>query len=190
MNNIAFNANKHDLEVFRKNWGWFLVWGILLTLLGAGALSAAVFTTLLSVILLGAFILAGGLIMIIDCFHYWRKKGGFSFNLLMGLLYFLCGLFLVCFPGLAATFLTLILASLFILIGISRIFYASKLRLPGWGWSLFSGVITLLLGILIIAQWPLSGLMIIGIFVGVDLLFLGITYVMAALLARSQIKFS
>ena len=54
-----------------------------------------------------------------------------------------------------------------------------------WGWHALSGLITLLLGILVLAQWPVSGLWVIGLFVGIELLFYGGAWIALALDLRS-----
>jgi uncharacterized membrane protein HdeD (DUF308 family) len=53
------------------------------------------------------------------------------------------------------------------------------------GWRLASSIITLLLGVLILLEWPASGLFIIGLFIGIDLIFTGWVYIVSALSARS-----
>lgn len=175
-----------DKQSFGKNWGWFFAWGIALIALGFLAIGAAVLTTLVTVVFLGALFVCGGVVLMIDSFHYWRGKGkAFYINLLMGILYFAFGFMLIINPMVGAATVTLILAALFILIGVSRIIYAGTLRLPQWGWVLMSGILTLSLGIFIAIGWPQSSLLIIGIFVGVDLIFGGWAYIMAAMVAKS-----
>ncbi len=177
---------KFDKQSFGKNWGWFFAWGLILLALGFFAIGATVLTTLVTVVFLGALFVCGGIILIVDSFHYWKGKGkAFFINLLMGILYFAFGIMLMMSPVVGAATLTLILAVLFTLLGISRIIYAITLRLPQWGWVLISGILTLSLGILIAIGWPQSSLFIIGIFVGIDLIFGGWAYLMAAIVAKS-----
>jgi len=178
-----------DKASFGKNWGWFLAWGILLLVLGFFAIGAAVLTTLVSVVFLGALFACGGAIIIIDSFHYWRGKGKpFFMTLLMGILYLAFGVMLMIKPIVGAATVTLVLAVLFILMGASRVICAATLRLPQWGWLLLSGLLTLTLGILIAIDWPQSSLLIIGIFVGIDLIFGGWAYIMSAIVAKSLTK--
>lgn len=80
--------------------------------------------------------------------------------------------------------MTLLLAAYFTVAGIFRIVDALSLRLPHWGWALANGIITLIFGILVWAQWPVSGLWIIGMFIGIDLIVTGWTQVMLALAVR------
>ncbi len=66
-----------------------------------------------------------------------------------------------------------------------RIFSAVVQRAPNWGWAVFGGSISLLLGALLWSQWPLSGLYAIGLFIGIDLVLDGVTWLVTALRARS-----
>jgi uncharacterized membrane protein HdeD (DUF308 family) len=58
-------------------------------------------------------------------------------------------------------------------------------RFHGWGWVLANGIVTLILGVLIWREWPESALWVIGMFVGIDMLFAGWSWVMTALAVRS-----
>ena len=81
-------------------------------------------------------------------------------------------------PGMALASLTLVLAIYFLVDGLVMLFAAFSVKpARGWGWLLFNGIITLLLGLLIFGQWPLSGAWAIGILVGVRLLFAGMTMI-------------
>jgi hypothetical protein len=79
-------------------------------------------------------------------------------------------------PVLAVESLTLVLAAAFVVGGVFRIIVALVERFPSWGWVLANGVITVLLGIAIWRQWPASGLWVIGMFVGIDLVVNGVTW--------------
>jgi len=176
------------LSAFSKNWGLFLVWGIALIVLGLIAISATTMSTIVSVIFLGFLLLICGFVIIIDAFSFWRNKGhGFFMHLIFGILYLLVGIMLIQKPILASVSFTLVLGVFYLVVGVFRFFYSISVRAPQWGWSFFNALISLLLGVLILASWPQSGLFIIGLFVGIDLLFTGWTYVMAALAAKSSL---
>lgn len=169
-----------------KNWGWFLVWGILLVVAGAYALAASVLTTMITVLVLGALLLIAGVVIALDAFSFWRQSGGtFFLHLLMGILYIIAGAYLIEHPTAAAVSLTLLLGVFYLVLGAFRISYSLTSQWVSWGWWLLNGVITFLLGVLILIHWPESSLFILGIFVGVDLFFLGWAYIMIALSARS-----
>lgn len=181
-----FHITQYDLNTFRKNWGWILFWGVALVLLGIMAMSASVFTTLISVIFLGGVLLASGLVMIINTFQYWLHKPGFMSHLLVALLYAAAGLLLMFTPISSAFSLTVLMAIFFIMIGFFRIIVSAAYQLPSWGWSFLSGLISLLLGILILAQLPNSGFYIIGLFVGIDLFIWGWAFIMLSILAKNK----
>lgn len=185
MKSIFVSTNPH-LGTFSKNWGWFFLWGLTLVALGCVAISAATFTTILSVIFIGVVILIAGVVITIDSFTFWWQKwSGFFLHLFMGLLYIATGVILIDTPLLGSIPLTLFLGVFYILVGISRMMYSALLQTPKWGWNFLNGVLSLFLGVLIIAELPNSALFIIGLFVGIDLVFCGLTYIMVALAARS-----
>lgn len=184
--NYLFKMSDANLASFGKNWGWFLVWGVALVILGLVAIGATTMTTMISIVLIGILLLVGGVVIIIDTFTFWWGHWrGFFLHLLMGILYLIVGILFVKNPVYASISLTWLLAILFIGVGIFRSAYALSLKAPQWGWTLFNGLITLLLGLMILANWPASSLFVIGLFVGIDLLFCGWAYIMAALSARA-----
>lgn len=178
-------AQKNGLSTLGKNWGWILAFGLSLFALGILAISFASFTSLVSVVFLGALLTIGGLIVIIDTFRsWWGAWSGFIIHLISGLLYCIVGVMLMSGPALGSISLTLLLAIFYIIMGIFRISYSLMLPLPRKGLNIFNGVVSLILGILILAEWPSSGLFIIGLFVGIDLLIAGWVYIMAAFSVR------
>ncbi len=106
-------------------------------------------------------------------------------SLLAGILYVVVGGMMVARPFVGAEALTLLVGSFFLVGGIFRVVAAMTLRLHHWGWILLNGVITALLGLLVLAEWPGSGLFVIGLFLGIDMLFNGWTWVMLSLGLRS-----
>lgn len=185
---LILGLDTQHLPAFGSNWRKFLILGIILVILGLFAISAATFTTLLSVMLIGFIILFTGAIILYDTLSFWRRKGsGFFLHLLFAVLYLIIGAVLVMNPVAGSVSLTLMLGIFYIVIGFLRVAFAPTLRAPHWGWAWFNGVITLFLGILIITSWPASSLYIIGLFVGIDLFFCGWAYIMSAIAARKLI---
>jgi uncharacterized membrane protein HdeD (DUF308 family) len=185
-----FSTPRIDSAVFNKNWSLFLVWGILLVLLGAIAISTSVLTTIISMIFIGALLIVGGLVIMIDAFTFWRKHlwSTFTLHFIIGLLYFGAGIMLVDSPLAGSISLTLLLGLFYLIVGIFRIISSLSAKQPRWGWNFFSGVIAMLLGLMILESWPISGAFVIGLFVGIDLLFIGLVYVMGALQARALLQ--
>ena len=168
----------------RRNWGWFLILGIVLIVLGTIALGSALVMTIASVFFFGWILVIGGVLEVVHAF--WREKrwGGFFLDLLTGILYVVAGWMMVTNPGESALLLTLLIAMFLVFEGVFRIVAAIAVRYPHWGWVLFNGVISLLLGIMIWRQWPYSGLWVIGLFVGIEMLLNGWSLVMLSLAGR------
>jgi len=186
---MSFTIRFHDthLPVFSNNWRRFMLWGVALVLLGLFAISAAAFTTMLSVVILGFVFFLGGAIIAADTFSFWWGKwSGFILHSVVALLYFYVGLTLIGNPVESAAPLTMLIGVFYLVIGAFRIGTSSSLQVPGWGWNLVNGIISFILGLLIITNWQEASFFIIGLFVGIDLLFLGWTYIMAALAAKTM----
>ena len=168
----------------KRSWGWFLTLGIVLIVLGTIALGSALYMTIASVFFIGWLLIIGGVMEAVHAF--WRKRwAGFFLDLLTGVLYVVVGWMMVTNPKESALLLTLIIAMFLVFEGVFRIVAALTARYPHWGWVLFNGVISLLLGVMIWRQWPYSGLWVIGLFVGIEMLLNGWSLVMLSLTARN-----
>lgn len=152
-------------------------------IVGTPALSSYVMVTLFSMIFLSWLMIFAGVAEAVHAF--WKKEwGGLFLNLLVGVLYIVVGFMVLTNPTASAMTLTLIMAIFFILDGIFRIIIAVTMHYPRWGWMLLNGIVTLILGIIIWQQWQQLGLRIIGLFIGIDLIFSGWAWVMLSLAAR------
>lgn len=169
----------------KKNWGWLLALGIVSIVLGTIGFYMTFAFTLTSVLFFGVLLLVGGLSQLV---HTLTCKGWKSvlWHVLIALLYIAAGIDIIMDPVRASAVLTLVLAGILIAVGLSRIIMALQLRVAvaGWYWSLLSGLVSILLGAMIIAQWPESGLWVIGLFVAIELLFSGWSSIFVALAAR------
>lgn len=171
-----------------QNWGWLLAFGILSIVLGTAGLGMTFMLTQLSLVFFGALLIVGGVFQILNAIKC-RGWKGILWNLLIALLYVGVGLITVMHPLLAGLSLTLIIAWVLIAIGILRAYMAIQMRpAAGWYWPLISGLVSVLLGGMILAQWPQSGLWIIGLFIAVELIFHGWSYIFIALAARTSAK--
>ncbi len=172
----------------KKNWGWLLAFGILSIVLGTIGLGMTFALTEVSIIFFGVLLIVGGVFQLFDAF---KCKGWKStlWHVLIALLYIVAGISMVSQPLMAATTLTLIIAWILIGVGVARIIMAFQLRpTQGWFWTLFAGIISIALGVMILAEWPVSGLWVIGLFVAIELIFNGWSYVFVALAARKAGK--
>jgi len=167
----------------KRSWGWFLALGIALIVLGTIALGSALVMTIASVFFFGWLLIVAGVLEAVHAF--WRKRwAGFFLDLLTGILYVVVGWMMVTNPKESALLLTLIIAMFLVFEGVFRIVAALTARYPHWGWVLLNGVISLVLGLMIWRQWPYSGLWVIGLFVGIEMLFNGWSLVMLSLASR------
>ena len=173
------------MDVLQKGWKWLLGLGILLVVLGLLLIAAPAAGTLAVDVLIGWFLIIGGIAQIVHAFME-QRWSGFLLELLSGILYGAVGVLLLAYPLAGVAALTLLLAAFLAVEGIFRIVMALRVRpAQGWGWLLFGGVVTLVLAILIWMQWPSSALWVIGLLVGINLLFTGWSLCMVALAARS-----
>jgi uncharacterized membrane protein HdeD (DUF308 family) len=180
------NPLLEELQHLRKSWGLFLGLGIAEIVLGMAAITSSLISivvTMTVVVVFGAFILVGGVVHLLNAFaaRGWR---GFFPHLLAGILYTVVGVLVIEHPAGAAAGLTLMIAAGFLIGGLVRIIVAVLDRFSGWGWVLANGLIGLLLGLSIWKHWPTDSEWIIGVFVGIDLIFAGWSWVMLALTAR------
>lgn len=178
-----------DLAILCRNWAWFLTWGIALVVLGLFAIYASTMTTMISVVLIGILLSLAGIMLLVDTFTAWRhNKGSFLFKFIMGALYLIAGIMLIENPLQGSVSITFLLGAFYIFVGVFRLIDSMSYKHLHWGWVSLNGFITLILGFMIMASWPESSLFIIGLFVGIDLIFCGIAYIMAALGARSLLN--
>lgn len=171
--------------MLKKNWGWLLALGIASIVLGTIGLYMTFALTLATVVFFGALILAGGLLQLIQAFSCKGWKGVLG-HVLIALLYVAAGVLIIVDPVLASGVLTLVLAGILIAVGVIRIAMGVQQRkaVAGWYWSVLSGIVSILLGGMIVLQWPVSGLWVIGLFVAIELILNGWSYVFVALAAR------
>ncbi len=167
----------------RPRWGVVLVFGIILVVLGTFAIVSSFVATLAVVMTFAVLLLLGSGAQLGQAVMG-RGAGNFFLHLLIAILYFIVGLLMFEHPIPAAAGLTLMLAAMFLVGGLLRIVVALTERHHGWGWLLLSGFITFILGVMIWRQWPESSLWVIGLFVGIDMLFNGWSLIMLALALR------
>jgi uncharacterized membrane protein HdeD (DUF308 family) len=166
------------------NWGWLLALGLLLIVLGTIGLGMTFWLTLATVFIFGVFLVIGGVVQMVHAFKC-RGWQSIIWQVIIGILYILAGLIIMDDPIMASTLLTLLLGGALLGIGIARIVIALQHRdLKNWGWPLIGGIAAVILGILILVHWPISGFWIIGLFVAIEMIFSGWSYIIIALGAR------
>lgn len=180
---IISNLESHVDEA-RKSWGWFLALGIVLILTGAYCIWAEMAATLASMVILGAVLVVAGIVRLISVFT--ARSIGYGILLLLGGIFeLIVGLILIEHPAIGALTITLFIAMLLLVGGVFRFFSALWFRMPHYGWVAASGIVSVILGILLWVQWPISALWFIGFAVGVSLIFDGVAWTSLAMRLRS-----
>ena len=175
-----FDIGPHEL---RRNWGWLLALGVALILLGGFALIDSVAVSIISMVFFGWILLFAGAVEAVQTFRH-HKGGHFFLHLLNTVFAIVVGLMLLGNPLAGSLVLTLLMAAYFLVAGTFSILTSLTAPMPGSGWMLVDGIITVMLGILVWAQWPTAGLWIIGLFIGINLITSGWSQVMLALALR------
>jgi uncharacterized membrane protein HdeD (DUF308 family) len=174
---LSGDTLKNAIGQTRAKWGWFVALGVLLLIFGGIALGNLFIATVASVYLIGWLMLMGGVVELIHAFGV-KSWGRFFYWLLSGLLYAFAGFFAFYNPLLASAVLTFLLAVSLVAAGVLRIWVGySHREASGWGWIVAAGVVTLLVGILIALRWPANSLWVLGLFLAIDLIFQGWTFI-------------
>jgi uncharacterized membrane protein HdeD (DUF308 family) len=173
-----------EREMLRRGWGTFVATGALFALLGVAGLVYAGLATLVTVIFVGWFFAIAGFLGVA---HAIARKGwsGFVPDLLAGLLTGIAGVFIILHPAEGASVLTVVVGAMFLVGGIFRLGAGVATRNPYAGWFIFHGLISLLLGLMILVEWPYTALWVIGTLVSIDLLMDGLRLVSFGLAVKS-----
>lgn len=162
-----------DVTPLRAKWGWIVALGFVYVIAGFIALGSVMIATVASVLVVGVMMIIAGIAELINAFQIksWSK---FLIWALLGVLYIVAGFVAFENPLLAAAVLTLLLGASLVASGVVRLFLAFNMkRERPWMWVAFSGVITLVLGLIILAHWPVNSVYILGLFLGIDLIMAG-----------------
>ena len=170
---VADPQARSDTAPLRAKSGWIIALGVVYLIAGFIALGSVAMATVASVLVVGVMMIIAGVAEVFSAFQI-KSWGKFLLWALLGVLYIFAGFVTFENPLLAAVLLTLILGASLVASGIMRIVlgFSMKRETP-WIWVVLSGVITLLLGVLILARWPVSSLYILGLFLGIDLIMAG-----------------
>ena len=161
------------IEPLRAKSGWIVALGVIYVIAGIVALGSVVLATVASVFLVGIMMLIAGLAEMINAFQV-KTWGKFALWLALGALYVIAGFAAFENPLLAAAVLTLLLGVALVASGIVRmVLSSSMMEGTPWVWVMASGAVTFLVGLVVLAQWPVSSLYALGLFLGVDLVVAG-----------------
>ncbi len=179
------NIESTFLNEVKKNSGLSIAVGIIVLLMGIFAMGSPFIAGVSMAIAVGFMLIIGGVSQLI--FALKARTGLFS--IILAVLTVIAGGYMVSNPGVALATMTMVLAIYLVISGIFEVMMAFQAKPDkGWGWALFSGVISVLLGAMIWSQFPVSGVWTIGTLIGIKLFFSGWTLLMFGLTARSAAK--
>jgi len=162
------------VESLKAHAGVTMFLGFALILLGLLALIAPLAAGVALTVIVGSLLLAAGIVRIVFSV---RSRGGLP-ALLLGILALVAGLLLATRPLFALASLTLILGWYFLLDGVMEVVTSFRMRpSAGWGMWLMGGIVSVLLGFIILSEWPVSGGWVIGVLLGIKLLMAGMMLV-------------
>jgi len=186
------------------SWGWLLALGILMLALGIIGLGMSYWLTIVAVYWFGILAIIGGGFQLFDAFHHKGWKG-VVWHVIIGIVYIVAGILMIAMPIAAAFWLTIFIAVALVVSGVVRIFMAFHVRDQGsvWLWVLFTGLISIVLGILVYgtitppdanalataegqAAWMSSWGWVIGLFVAVELMVEGAALIAVAFAVKSS----
>jgi uncharacterized membrane protein HdeD (DUF308 family) len=171
---------------FRNRWGWVLTLGIVQIIAGAIAIAVPVLGSLAAVAIFGAVLIVTALLQLAHAVRMrtWPRSVWYGLG---GLLYLIAGLLVIAYPVGGALTLAVIIAISLIAEGSLRVMFGTALRpATGSGWLIAAGIASIAVGVLLLIGWPSTALWVIGLLLGVNLIFTGATNAALALASRSS----
>lgn len=169
----------------RHRWGWFIAIGGLIALLGVAALFLVVSATIASVFAIAIFMIVAGGAEIVMGFnaHNWAR---FILWIFGGIAYVVVGAFALAQPLMAAAVFTLVLGTAMVAMGVIRIYVGARLGPGARGPGILAGFITMAVGAVIILGWPANSFIVLGLLLGLDLMFWGASWIVLGLRLRAS----
>jgi uncharacterized membrane protein HdeD (DUF308 family) len=180
-NESSSSSSANDLS---KSRGWLIIGGILSIFVGVSAMGSPLLFSLVIARFLGLFLLVSGVISLVLAI-VGKHKGHRVMEALLGVIRIAAGVLLLnCLPS-SVAIITLIFAIYLVAEGVSTSLTAFRMRAtPGWGWMLFSGLASFILGIMVYNRWPSGTTAILGLLFGINLLLNGTSLLALGFSAR------
>ncbi len=172
------------LETVKRASGWSIALGLLMILAGMIAIASPLFAGVIIVYIVAWTAIFNGVAQIVYGFRA-HSGGRTMLEILLGLLYIVAGVFILIHPAGGLLALTLVIACVLLIYGVFALVLAFQLRpRAGWGWVLFDAIVTILLGILIWAHWPINSEWVVGTLIGISFIMSGVSRLMLSLAVR------
>ena len=177
---------KKTVSSSERNWSWLLGLGVLLVIFGFLGLNSVIGVTLISIVFIGFMFLVAGVLQFVDVSKSKQWKPALWHGLI-ALLYFIGGVLIIWDPVLASTVITALIGWTLVVIGLVRLVMSISLHgTRGWVFTLLSSLAAIILGGIILMQWPMSSLWVIGMFISIELLLNGLSYFIMAMAMRKS----
>jgi uncharacterized membrane protein HdeD (DUF308 family) len=164
---------------------WSLALGVLILLLGIGALFVPAVTALAADLALAWIALAIGMLQLIHAYQT-RKKSHTGWQVVTGLLNLVISALLLIYPVQGIAAIALMLGALIFMVGVAELLLAFQRRpAPGWGWVLASGIVSVLVGSLIGIGWPGDAFLLVAAYVGISMISGGVWRIMMSFAIRN-----
>lgn len=179
------NTETPFLDAIKKNTGLTIAAGVITLLMGLFAMGSPLVAGASVALMVGVLLIIGGITQLGFAF----KAGSGIWAIILGLLTVIAGGYMVSNPGAALATLTIFLVAYLVVSGVFEAIIAFQVKpAEGWGWAMFSGILSILLGLMFWSQFPISGAWAIGILLGVKLFFSGLSLLMFGISARRVVK--
>jgi uncharacterized membrane protein HdeD (DUF308 family) len=177
-------ATLNAAENIRKHSGWFIALGIVFLIGGVFAIAMPFIAGLTATVVFAIVLVWIGIMQLIQAWSV-KSWGGFAWQLIIGLVLLVGGIYIWANPVLGAAAFTLVMAAVFIAKGVFQVIMAFRVRPhSGWGWILTAGILAIIVGAIIWINWPVSTAWAIGTLAGISLIFTGWSYIMVSMTAR------
>jgi uncharacterized membrane protein HdeD (DUF308 family) len=172
------------LDTVKRASGWSIALGILMILAGIVAIGAPLIAGVVIVYVVAWTAIFNGGFQLVYAFRA-HTGGRMILEILLGLLYIVAGVFILMHPAGGLLALTLIIACFLLVYGVFALVLAFQMRpASGWGWILFDAIVTILLGALIWAHWPINSEWVVGTLVGISFIVSGVSRLMLSMAVR------
>ncbi|RKH63372.1 HdeD family acid-resistance protein [Corallococcus aberystwythensis] len=166
-------------------WGAPFLLGLLTSIAGVVLLGATLFTSMVTIFFVGVMLVIGGVLEIAAAVRArGESRGAFWSFMLGGVLTTVVGILTVRYPAAGLASLTLLIAGYFFASGLFHVITSVMDRYFQWAWDLAFGLISLVLGLSVMAQWPASSVWLVGTLVGLAVFFRGISMMSGSLMLR------
>jgi uncharacterized membrane protein HdeD (DUF308 family) len=160
-------------EFLKAHWKFFLAEGAFFIILGIAAIIVPQIFTIAIALFIGWLLLLGGIVQIARAVRFIAMPG-FNLWIFIGILQVIIGYYLIAQPAKGALTLTMLMTLFFAMEGIAKISLAFMMRpLAHWVWVFFSGFTALMLSVVVWAGWPGTAAWVLGMLLGINMIFLG-----------------